>query len=286
MVRAWCVPPIEWGGRFTGRVGGWNVGVLNVQADSVNEPGHSIAETGFTVARVNRNIGRRSTIGAIFTDRDEEGRASSRVLGIDLNYKPDAHSEFFLYGARSDDPDVEGDEASWGGGYFYSSRDIQASVDLVEVQQNFRPEVGFLLRSDFTRYNPRIRWTPPINRFGQRNIFFEAVLDYFERSSTGLLESRKIQLAPIGARTRGEHLWRLAWVDETEQLFEPFEIRPGIVIQPGLYRAQALDRGLDRAPRRVLRLRRPRDEPDPCGGDSDLERRLLGAGAAPSRAAL
>lgn len=228
--------PIEWGARFTGRVGEWNIGVLNVQADSVDESGQSIAETGFTVARVNRNIGRRSTIGAIFTDRDEAGSGSSRVFGIDLNYKPDANSEFFLFGAQSDDPEVEGDDTSWGGGYFYRSRDVQASVDVVEVQQNFRPQVGFLLRSDFTRYNPRIRWTPAINRFGQRNLFFEAVLDYFERSSTGLLESRKVSLAPIGSRTFGEHLWRLAWVGETEQLFEPFEIRPGIVIQPGLYR--------------------------------------------------
>ncbi|MEE2778845.1 MAG: DUF5916 domain-containing protein [Acidobacteriota bacterium] len=233
--------PIEWGGRVTGRVAGWNVGVLHVLTEGVNDSKRGVADTAFTVTRMNRNIGRRSTIGAIFTARDADRVGQNRVFGLDLNYKPSAQSEIFAYGARSDDPDAANgdpraeDDASWGLGYFYRSRDVRASVDVVTIERNFRPEVGFLLRSDIRRYDSRVRYTPPINRFGIRNWFIEAVVDYFERDSLGVLESRKVQLAPIGTRSFSEDLWRLAWVGETEQLFEPFEIRPGVTIPAGLY---------------------------------------------------
>ncbi|MDX1383651.1 MAG: DUF5916 domain-containing protein [Thermoanaerobaculia bacterium] len=228
--------PIEWGGRVTGRVGGWNLGLLNVLTDSVDEEGRVVPETRFSVARLNRNIGRRSSLGAIFTERDAVGAGANRVAGLDLDFKPSDRSQAFAFVASSDDPRFEGDDVSWGTGYLWQTSNLRVSADVVEAQRNFSPEVGFLLRSDFTRYNPRVRYTPPVRRAGIRNWFLEAVVDYFERESLGELESRRVQLSPLGWRSNHEDLWRLAWIDETEQLFEPFEIRPGVIIAPGLYR--------------------------------------------------
>jgi len=228
--------PMEWGGRVTGRLGGWNLGLLNVATEGVDEEGRFFPDTQFGVARLKRNLGRRSSIGAIFTDRDEDGPASNEVYGLDLSWKPTQATDFFLFGAQSDDPSASGDEGSWGTGFLYVARDLRASVDVVEAQEGFNPGIGFLQRDDFLRYNPRVRYTPRIDRFGQRGLFFEAVVDYFARSSTDELESRRVQLSPIGARSKSEFLWRLAWIDDTEQLFEPFAIRPGFVIPPGLYR--------------------------------------------------
>jgi hypothetical protein len=229
--------PIEWGGRLTGRLGGWNLGLLDVLTESTEVgAGGVVRDTQFSVARLKRNVGSRSSIGVIFTNRDEDRVGENTVFGLDLSWKPTQSTDFFLFGAQSDDPDATGDEGSFGTGFLYVSRDLRASVDVVEAQEGFDPGVGFLQRDDFVRYNPRVRYTPRINRFGQRGLFFEAVLDYFARSSTDALESRRVQLSPIGSRTVGEVLWRLAWIDDTEQLFEPFAIRPGFVIPPGLYR--------------------------------------------------
>jgi hypothetical protein len=188
------------------------------------------------VARLKRNLGRRSSVGLIFTDRDEEGPNDNQVVGLDASWKPTQATDFFLFGAKSDDPAAVGGEGSWGGGFLYTGRDLRASVDLVEAEEGFDPAVGFLQRDDFARYNPRLRYTPRINRWGIRGLFFDAMLDYFAQSSTDRLESRRVQLSPIGARHRGEILWRLARIDDTEQLFEPFAIRPGVVIPPGFYR--------------------------------------------------
>ena len=61
------VIPINGGGRLTGKVGKYAVGVMNIQtgdeAVSQTEP------TNFTVVRVKRDILKRSSIGAMFTNR-------------------------------------------------------------------------------------------------------------------------------------------------------------------------------------------------------------------------
>src|SRR4029453_10803824 len=59
--------PINAGGRLTGRVGQYSVGLLNIQTDEV--AGRGIPATNFSVARVRRDILRRSSIGAIVTRR-------------------------------------------------------------------------------------------------------------------------------------------------------------------------------------------------------------------------
>jgi hypothetical protein len=248
--------PIEWGGRLTGRLGGFNLGLLNVTTEAVDENGLVVPDTRFSVARLKRNVGRRSSIGAIFTDREEEGSdaicpslppgvplppgarctSDNTVAGLDASWKPTQSTDFFLFGAQSDSPRADGDQGSWGAGFLYTGRDLRASADVVEAQEDFDPGIGFLQRRNFIRYNPRIRYTPRINRWGTRGLFFDAVLDYFARSSTDQLESRRVQFSPIGARHNIELLWRLAHIDDTEQLFAPFAIRPGVVIPPGLYR--------------------------------------------------
>jgi hypothetical protein len=59
--------PILAGGRLSGRVGPFSVGVLNLQADAV--PGRGVAATNFSVVRVKRDILRKSSIGGAYTRR-------------------------------------------------------------------------------------------------------------------------------------------------------------------------------------------------------------------------
>ena len=60
------------GGKLTGKVGGFDLGVLNVQTDDYQqEPGEN-----FMVARVRKEMLGRSYIGAIFTNRQSQGNAN------------------------------------------------------------------------------------------------------------------------------------------------------------------------------------------------------------------
>ena len=68
------VVPIDVGGRLTGKVGPFSLGILNIQ--TADEPLALSPPTNFTVLRVKRDVLRRSSIGAMFTNRSEsDGRS-------------------------------------------------------------------------------------------------------------------------------------------------------------------------------------------------------------------
>ena len=79
------VVPLEVGGRVTGRVGQFNVGLLNVQSDE--EPLSASPPTNFSVLRLKRDILRRSAIGAMYTGRtlDQNGHGRNDAYGVDGN---------------------------------------------------------------------------------------------------------------------------------------------------------------------------------------------------------
>ncbi len=228
--------PIDVGARLTGRAGAWNLGLLTVGTEAVATGNRPVtASTQHSVFRLKRDLGERSSVGMIYTELDPRGGEGNRLYGVDLDYKPNRQSQFYLFGAASEDEGRSGDTGALGTGWAYTTRTVRANVDLTEAQGDFNPGSGFLLRRDFRRYNPKVRWEPRINRGIVRSVTLEAELDYFERESLGRVESRKLLLAPIGMRTTGDDRFRLAFVNEIEQLFEPFEISPGIVIPEGLY---------------------------------------------------
>ena len=75
--------PITAGGRMTGKVGPFDLGVLNIQTG--DEATSGAVSTNFTVVRVKRDILRRSTVGGIFTNRSVSlvGGGDSQVYGVD-----------------------------------------------------------------------------------------------------------------------------------------------------------------------------------------------------------
>lgn len=238
--------PMEGGVRLTGRAAGWNVGLLGALTEdsrSNGAPGSGLPETTFAVARAKRNIGRRSGLGVLYTDRNASGAGRNRTLGIDVDFKPNDRIDVAAFIAQSDDDSVAGDD--WAAGYSVglATRSLRASVEHSITSAGFVPGTGFLLRGNYERINPLVRWRPRVNRFGILNWFMEAELDYLERQSTGELESRFLTVALLGLRTVHDDAGSLNWVSETERLFEPFEIQPGIVIPPGVYSFDSLRLG-------------------------------------------
>ena len=241
--------PIDGGGRLTGRAGGWNLGVLALQTDEVDEQGRFVPTTGFGVARVKRNVGQRSSVGAIFTLRDEDaagaadaGTASDEeqrsLYGVDFEYKPTQRWKANGYWSRTRRRrrrEDDGETASYSLGLEYRGPTLVTSYDLVEAEENYDPAVGFLLRDDFHLDAPRLLWLPRIERAGIRNWYFEAEGARYERSSDGRLESERIELTPIGATFESGDFFFINRILAKEQLFAPFPIFPGVVIPTGLY---------------------------------------------------
>ncbi len=249
--------PLEAGARLTGRAGGWNVGALGARTDAVADEGGGllVPETTYGVARVTRNVGGRSTIGGIFTERRRAGFRGERLVGFDLDVKPTQRFEFSGFWAESDRglPDArQRDNASRGAGFAYQAPEVGLTADYVEVQPDFEPAVGFLQRRDFRMVNPRFEWRPRIERAGLHSWWSEIGYRRFDRSSDGQLESESIFVSPLGVQTlSGEFAW-YGLRRSREQLFAPFEIAPGIVVRPGLYENDGYAGGVTTSGRRAV----------------------------------
>ncbi|MDP2390675.1 MAG: hypothetical protein Q8N52_10155, partial [Acidobacteriota bacterium] len=78
------------GARLSGKLGGWNVGALNIQTDDAeNAAGTQVVgqANNFTTLRVQREVG-RSSYGAIFVNRQGTGSVApsgdfNRAYGVD-----------------------------------------------------------------------------------------------------------------------------------------------------------------------------------------------------------
>ena len=75
--------PIDAGGRLTGRIGKYSVGLLNVRTG--NAPAAGAQATSFSVFRLRRDLFRRSNIGVMVTDRSvsQHGAGRNQVFGAD-----------------------------------------------------------------------------------------------------------------------------------------------------------------------------------------------------------
>ncbi len=257
--------PIDWGARLTGRLGGWNIGVLRVATAGIDRDDGNLPANAFTVARLKRNLGRRSTIGAIVTEAAPENEDANRVVGLDFNYKPTTKfgvGGFWTGSGLSEDPEDTGvgasadtGDAAYGVNVDYQGRALTMSMDAEEIEENYQPAAGFLLRKNVRHLNPRFQWLPRIERGLVRSWFTEVRYDYYETLDEGELESGRFEISPLGMRMTTEDRWRLAYVGEEENLVEPFEIASGIVIPAGRYEFDGLELAMFSNQSRLLGVR-------------------------------
>jgi hypothetical protein len=233
------VIPIRAGGRLTGKVGGVTIGALNIETgedrgNGTTEP--AIPATNFTVVRVKRDILRRSTIGAMFTNRS----ASAAGIGANQGFGGDAAFSFFDnlsmggYYARTDGSGSADDTASYQARLNYDADRYGARADYTKVGRDFDPEVGFLRRHDFRRSGADLRFSPrPRGSRRIRQYTYEASLEYIENNA-GHLDSRgatghvNIELVNSDQASFDVNASR-------EGLTAPFSVARGVVIAPGDY---------------------------------------------------
>ncbi len=235
--------PIDWGARLTGRMGGWDIGVLRVATAGVERDDAALSSSAFTVARLKRNVGERSSVGAVLTEAAPDGELANRVAGVDFVYKPTSKLIFGGFWSSSGISEEESYEATspdagesaYGLNFDYQGRSLTVFLDAQEIEEDFDPKAGFLLRRNVRHLNPQFQWLPRIERGLVRSWFTEVLVDYYETLDGGDLESQRIEIAPIGMRMTTEDRWRMGYVHETENLVEPFEVSPGVVIPPGRY---------------------------------------------------
>lgn len=151
--------PIIGGARVSGNIGSnTSVGLLNMQTEEIN----GVAETSnYSVARVEQQLKNRSSIGAMFVNR--EGRADlstdigyNRLIGIDGQLGIGDNTEITAYVARTFSPHLGGAQHAFDISASRSTESLLMTFQFAEIADNFNPEVGFMSRPSFRKINTLI----------------------------------------------------------------------------------------------------------------------------------
>ena len=229
--------PIDAGGRLTGRLGAFSIGMLGIQTGE--EPTTAAPTTNFSVARLKRDVLRRSSIGAIFTRRSvsTQGVGSSETYGVDGTFAFYDNLNVNTYWAATRTGGLDGDEVSYRTQLAYTGDRYGVELERLAVGRDFNPEVGFLRREDFERSFGSFRFSPrPQGIAAIRKLSWEGRFDYIT-DRAGMLETRQAQ-GLFGIEFENSDQLRVEYTRHYEFLDEPFNIDPDVVIPVGGYRFQ------------------------------------------------
>ena len=224
--------PILGGGRLTGKIGAFDVGALNIQTGDEADSG--ALDTNFTVLRVKRDILRRSSVGGLVTNRSLalSGEGSNQAYGADATFSFFDSVNLLGYYARTRTTGVTGRDASYQARFDYGADRYGLEVDHLLVEDDFRPEVGFLRRRNFRRTSLSGRYSPrPRSIESVRQFVLEASHDYFLTADTRLLETRQNQVA-FQAELENSDQFGVRLSDSYELLQRPFFPSGGDVAIP------------------------------------------------------
>jgi hypothetical protein len=233
--------PLDAGVKLTGTVGRTDVGLLAVRTGDLP----IVSEKNFLVGRVKRNLFTQSYVGAIFTGGHPAQGQSGQTFGADMRLATSRFlgrpNNFVVngYAVKSVNEGVSGRDWSYGFSAHYPNDKFNAQVAVREIQENFKPGLGFVQRDNVRlfriagSYNPR-----PRDFLNVQQMFHDVYYTRFTRLDNGEVESWDVYVTLLDWHLKsGDNLHGMFDFNPTyERLFESFEISPGVHLLPGEYR--------------------------------------------------
>jgi len=226
--------PIVGGGRLTGRVGRFTLGLLNIQ--TAEEPTAGAVGTNFTVARLKRDVLRRSSIGAIVTNRSAlaGGPGSNQAMGVDATLAFYDNVTFNSYWAKTRTTDLEGHDTSYKSAFSYNGDRYGLVAEHLFVDERFSPGVGFLRRPDLRKSFGSLRFSPrPASIDWIRRLSWQGSFDFITDAG-GTVETREAT-GSFQVELENSDRVDLFFTNTYDLLQQPFTIASDVTIPIGAY---------------------------------------------------
>jgi len=227
--------PIIGGGRVSGKVGTSDIGLLNMQTESLG----TLQANNFTVARFKQELPNRSNLGAIFVNRQGTGDLApendyNRTFALDgkLGYGKSGQVAGFF--AHSFAPGINSKRHAFKIGTTYDIPSFSVSANYTESAEGFNPQVGFLQRSAFRKPDGLVLFRlRPKNFMGiqelRPHVSYRGYWDFNDFQVSGFLHVDNHWEWKSGHEIHtGINFTR-------EGVKTPFEIFPGIKVPTGTY---------------------------------------------------
>jgi len=226
------------GGRLAGRIGDWDIGVLNVQTGAEAD----LAAENFGVVRLRKQvINPYSFVGGMFTSRvNQHGHYNLgygldgviRLFGDDYFSVNLAQTYTDTLSSRFDITDANRFRLLWEK-RTYNNFAYQFALE--HAGKDYFPASGFELREDFLRYFNELSygWTFKGHTFFQRHRV-AITTDVYTRNSDGIVETLDISPSWSGALTSGS-FFTIGFNTVHEHLNEGFDLSDDVEILAGEY---------------------------------------------------
>jgi len=139
--------PVNYGGKFTGKVRNWNLGALHIKDDNQWD------NPGYSVGRISRNIGKQSSIGLIGTNGNAFSDLKNTLVGADLRLassllKGNKNIIYNVYGLKSFTHGLTGNDISFGTEINYPNDLLNFRLGYLQIGEDFTPGLGFIPRKN------------------------------------------------------------------------------------------------------------------------------------------
>lgn len=190
--------PILGGGKMTGKIGPYGIGILNVFTNKFEDEDMDVPEedmfseprTNYSVVRVNRDILKGSTIGGIVINK-QDADAYNRTAGLDFSYRPTREINIDGLWSSTFDADVAGNSNAFFIGGDWRTNLFRLNSSYTDIGEDYNPGVGFVQRTDIRRFRGGGSYTPWPNKFGVREIQIGPEIDLV-LTQENELETREI----------------------------------------------------------------------------------------------
>lgn len=229
--------PILAGGRLSGKVGAYSIGALTMQTA---EHERRVPGNNFVVMRVSRDLPNRSSIGALFVNRQATGDLArdadhNRTYALDGKVGVQDHTVLSSFVAKTDTPGVNGRDYAFN----IRSRTNLPRFDLEmgyqEVAGEFNPEAGFLTRRGYRKPDVRVMTRfRPRDFIGIQELRPHTSFRAFYGMEDDLLETLYWHIDNHWQFRNSYEVHTGANITH-EGVRTPFDIYPGVSVPPGEY---------------------------------------------------
>ncbi|HEY3439639.1 MAG TPA: DUF5916 domain-containing protein [Paludibaculum sp.] len=237
--------PIDAGVKLNGRIGKWNIGLLDVQTRDkyVSSVGVIVPGANLFAGRVSYDVTPKLRLGTLLTNGNPDGIHRNTLVGFDGVWRTSQFlgNKNFLVGgwtAVSSGDIASGNRTGWGFKVDYPNDlwDCFASVN--QFGESLDAGLGFLPRPGTRRFDARCEFKPRPSKDGHfrwvRQEFMEHEF-YHVTNYLGVTESWRFFWAPINVRLESGDRFEFNWVPSYEYLTQPFEIAKGVTLPVGPY---------------------------------------------------
>jgi hypothetical protein len=226
--------PLWGGGRLTGRMGRYQIGVVDLQTK--DEPAAIATSTNFSVVRVKRDILRKSSIGLLATQRSKAQTlpGSNQAYGVDGIFGFFSNLTFATYLAKTQSDGITSDDMSYRAQMEYGGDRYGVQLERLSIDKNFNPEVGFLRRADMRKNYAQLRFSPRPKGLKRVRKFSSIGQFTYLEDSAGRLSTR-ISDGEFAVEFQNSDRFAVGVTQDYEYVPRVFTVVPGARVPVGGY---------------------------------------------------